>query len=46
MLYVYMISLKICFVLVNDASVHLKPTMKIPGSNYINASFVDVSLRS
>ena len=29
--------------LVNDKQVQLKPVTKIPGSNYINASFIDVS---
>ena len=32
-------------VLVNDKRVQLKPATKIPGSNYINASFIDVSTK-
>ena len=31
--------------LVNDKRVQLKPVTKIPGSNYINASFIDVSTK-
>jgi len=33
------------FVVVNDKRVQLKPLMRIPGSNYINASFIDVSTK-